>query len=141
MDVENKRVFHLRNHPWNARLHDGDELEMWFNAKTWRKIRGLRGEIEFSGRIVSGPNNTNETSSESSVSYMSSATVDNGLNCQNDFNNVTCGSSLTIISTSPVTVEFDIPVNFGTADEDIRLYAMGNVLWMTADTSNGVSCS
>lgn len=138
VDVENKRVFHLRNHWWNAKLSEGDELEMWFNAKTWKKIRGLKATILFNGNIVNntGGNETSESSSED----MSSEGMDNGLACRNDYNNVTCGSSVEVISKmgTLATIELSIPVDFGDVDVDyVDIYTSGNLNFITPVSNNG----
>lgn len=135
VEIVDKKVVHLRNHPWNAKLNEGNQLEMWFNARTWRKIRGLQADVVFSANIIGDDNN--DTESESSSEMSSSMGFDNGLNCRNAFNNVTCRSSLEIIvdESSKKTVQLQIPVNYNYVDETtVRLYTDVGVNWITVPT-------
>ncbi|XP_072026571.1 uncharacterized protein [Amphiura filiformis] len=119
VDIEDKRVVHLRNKPWNAKLDKDTELEMWFNAKTWRKIRGLVGIVHFEGNVVS-TNNTNVTESSSSESDFSSSAggYNNNLTCDG-FNNITCGASFELMSGSgagPFVAQIELDVDFADVD-------------------------
>lgn len=138
-----KEVIHLRNHDWNAKLSDGDSLYFTFNAKTWKKIRGLTGEVQFSGTIDSAvPTVTPEP--ESSDDGSSSAMgYDNGLEvCTTgaansvDLNN-TCGSSFQTISTNGVSIgEVQVNVDFSTTEEThVRIIATEVLAWFAIDST------
>lgn len=134
VEIVDRKVIHLRNHPWNAKLKEGDQLEMWFNARTWRKIRGLQAQVKFSANVIGA---SNDTDTESSSTYLSSMGYDNGLNCRNAFNNITCRSSLEIIvdESGKKTVQLHIPVNYNYVDSTtVSLYTDVAVNWITVPT-------
>jgi len=122
VDIVNRRVVHLQNKPWKCRTGDGEDLEMWFNARTWRKIRGLVGIIHFEGRIKPEERNETESSEDQSSSAMG---YNNSVACEPvilNQNNVTCGSYYEVISGSgigPYVAEVRIPVDFSDTEATV----------------------
>lgn len=140
-EVENKRVFHLKNSRWNGRHSAGSNLYFTFNAKTWKKIRGLPGKVLFWPTIAATPGPPTEEPSEMEESS-SAMGYDNGLTeCigtpLNDVSlNNTCGSSFELISSSPsITVsEVQLPVDFGDEDDVTVTITSTEVLsWFALD--------
>lgn len=132
-EIEDKRVIHLKNQSWNSGIAEGGELYFTFNAKTWKKIRGLFGKVEFTGNVVVTIPTEDPDLSSSGGGFDNELAVCTGANV--DLYNNTCGSSFELISASSgiSIVEVQMNVDFSDGEESIRITSTEALTWMSID--------
>lgn len=132
-EIEDKRVIHLTNQPWNSGIAEGGELYFTFNAQTWKRIRGLPGKVEFTGNVVVTIPTEDPDLSSSGGGFDNELPVCVGANV-NLYNN-TCGSSFEFISdtTGVSIVEVQMNVDFSKGEESIRITSTETLTWMSID--------
>lgn len=153
--LDDKRTIYLTNTSWNAEHSEGESVYFTFNARVWKKIKGLTGDIEFWANVVEDDGGEGSSSSSSVDEGSSSAMgFDNGLDACNETltdpgisTNNTCGSVFELLDTGAVTVaEVYIPVDLSTTDSTTMLLSSSESLaWFAIDvnfqmiftTSNG----
>lgn len=132
IEIVDKQVIRLQNQPWNSDIAEGGELYFTFNAKTWKKIRGLPGKVEFTGNVVVTIPTEDPNLSSSGGGYDNEVAVCTGANV--DLYNNTCGSSFELISTNGISiVEVQMNVDFTQGEESIQITSTEELAWLSID--------